>query len=110
MSEIGRSSSPPPTDLPIRGMGTGRKRCDAQPMANTEADDRVLALTRAVAWFIVPFLVVAFAVLWPVPTDVGALFAWPIAPTLTAMILGAAYLGGGYFFIRAGRATQWHTI
>ena len=91
-------------------MGTGRKRCDAQPMANTEADDRVLALTRAVAWFIVPFLVVAFAVLWPVPTDVGALFAWPIAPTLTAMILGAAYLGGGYFFIRAGRATQWHTI
>jgi hypothetical protein len=79
-------------------------------MTSAEADDRVLALTRAVSWFIVPFLLVAFAVLWPVPTDTGTLFAWPIAPTLTAMMLGAAYLGGAYFFVRAGRAAHWHTI
>ena len=60
--------------------------------------DRVRAPTRAVAYAIVPFLVVAFAVLWPVPGDTGALFAWPIAPSLTAMVLGSAYLGGAYFF------------
>jgi hypothetical protein len=75
-----------------------------------EADDRVLPLTRWVAWFIVPFLVVAFAVLWPVPTDTDTLFAWRITPTLTPMILGAAYLGGAYFFVRAARATRWHTV
>lgn len=79
-------------------------------MTSVEADDRVLPLTRAVAWFIVPFLLVGFAVLWPVPTDTDAVFAWRIAPTLTAMILGAAYLGGAYFFVRAARAAQWHTI
>jgi hypothetical protein len=79
-------------------------------VTDAQADDRVLALTRGVAWFIVPFLLVAFAVLWPVPTDTGTLFAWPIGPTLTAMILGSAYLGGAYFFVRAGRAAHWHTI
>jgi hypothetical protein len=79
-------------------------------MTSVEADDRVLALTRALAWFIAPFLLVGSAVTWPVPTDTGELFAWHITSTLTAMILGAAYFGGAYFFVRAGRAAQWHTI
>jgi hypothetical protein len=78
--------------------------------SNGDADDRVLGLTRAVAWFVAPFLVVGFAVLWPVPTDTGALFAWRITSTVMAMTLGAAYLGGAYFFVRAARATRWHTI
>jgi hypothetical protein len=73
-------------------------------------DDRVLPLTRAVAYAIVPFLLVAFAVLYPVPGDTGRLFAWHIASPLTAMLLGSAYLGGAYFFIRAARASAWHTI
>lgn len=79
-------------------------------MASGARDGRVLPLTRGVAWFIVPFLVVAFAVLWPVPTDTDTLFAWHIVPTLTPMILGSAYLGGAYFFVRAGRATQWQAV
>jgi hypothetical protein len=79
-------------------------------MASGDRDDRVLPLTRGVAWFIVPFLVVAFAVLWPVPTDTDTLFAWHVVPALTPMILGSAYLGGAYFFVRAGRAGQWHTV
>ena len=91
-------------------MDPTRGRCDARVMISGAADDRVLASTRAVAWFIMPFLSVAFAVLWPVPTDTATLFAWHITPTLTPMFLGAAYLGGAYFFVRAGRATQWHTI
>ena len=72
--------------------------------------DRVRPVTRAVAYAIVPFLVVAFAVLYPVPGDTGRLFAWRIASPLTAMLLGSAYLGGAYFFLRACRATVWHTI
>jgi hypothetical protein len=73
-------------------------------------DDRVRPLTRAVALGVVPFLLVAVAVLYPVPTDTQRLFAWPIKPTMTAMTLGSAYLGGAYFFVRAGRASAWHTV
>jgi hypothetical protein len=69
-----------------------------------EADDRVLPLTRGIAAFIVPFLVVAFAVLYLWPGDTDRLFAWPIRPTMTAMVLGSAYLGGAYFFVCAARA------
>jgi hypothetical protein len=74
------------------------------------ADDRVLPATRSLSWAIVPFLVVAFGVLWPVPTDTGRLFAWHVVPTMTPMVLGAAYLGGAYFFVRAARSSAWHTI
>ena len=65
-------------------------------------DDRVLALTRWVSLVIIPFLVVAFVVLVPWPSDTGRLFAWQIKPTLTSMVLGSVYLGGAYFFLRAG--------
>jgi hypothetical protein len=75
-----------------------------------ERDDRVLPMTRWVAFAIVPFLVVAFAVLVPWPTDTGRLFAWDIEPTITPMILGSVYLGGAYFFVRAARAQHWHTV
>jgi hypothetical protein len=73
-------------------------------------DDRVLPVTRWLSAVIIPFLVVAFAVLYPVPDDTGRLFAWPIKPTLTPMILGSVYLGGAYFFLRAATARQWHTV
>ena len=79
-------------------------------MPQVERDDRVLPLTRVVAVVIVPFLLVAFAVLYPWPTDTDRLFAWTIKPTMTPMVLGAVYLGGAYFFVQAARATQWHRI
>ena len=62
-------------------------------LGSKEADDRVLPLTRGIAAAIVPFLVVAFAVLYPWPGDTDRLFAWHIRPTMTAMVLGSAYLG-----------------
>jgi hypothetical protein len=75
-----------------------------------DADDRVLATTRALSAFIVPFLVVAFVVLYGWPRETERLFAWTIRPTLTPMVLGAVYIGGAYFFVRAYRATEWHTV
>lgn len=81
----------------------------SDPQASVR-DDRVLTLTRGVSLVIIPFLVVAFFVLVPWPTDTGRLFAWHIKPTLTAMVLGSVYLGGAYFFFRAFRATEWHTV
>jgi uncharacterized membrane protein len=73
-------------------------------------DDVVLAATRALSAFIVPFLVVAFVVLYGFPRQTGRLFAWKIDPPMTPMTLGAVYLGGAYFFVRAFRAKAWHTV
>jgi hypothetical protein len=70
----------------------------------------VLPVTHALAAFIVPFLVVAFVVLYGYPRDTDHLFAWTIKPPMTPMTLGAVYLGGAYFFVRAFRATSWHTV
>jgi hypothetical protein len=70
----------------------------------------MLPLTRGVSLAIIPFLVVAFGVLYPWPRDTGRLFAWQIKPTITPMILGSVYLGGAYFFLRAVTARQWHTV
>jgi hypothetical protein len=73
-------------------------------------DDHVLRTTRVVSAVIIPFLVLAFGVLYGWPRDTARLFAWPIKPPLTPMLLGSVYLGGAYFFARAVRASRWHTI
>lgn len=73
-------------------------------------DDRVLRLTTGVCWTIVPFLLLAFAVLYPAPAATRHLFAWDIKATMTAMTLASAYLGGAYFFVRAALSSRWHTI
>lgn len=72
--------------------------------------DVVLPRTRWLALFIIPFLVVAAAILWIWPHETGRLFAWPIRPPMTAMLLGSAYLGGIWFFTRVARARHWHRI
>jgi hypothetical protein len=72
--------------------------------------DRVLRSTRVLAAAIVPFLVLAFMVLVPWPTDTRRLFAWEIKPTMSAMVLGSVYLGGAYFFVRVVWASRWHTV
>jgi hypothetical protein len=76
----------------------------------SDRDDRVLPATRWLSAAIIPFLIVAFAVLYPFPDDTGRLFAWPVKPPMTPMILASVYLGGAYFFFRAATATQWHTV
>lgn len=72
--------------------------------------DRVLLPTRVLAAAIVPFLVLAFIVLVPSPSDTERLFAWQIIPSMSAMVLGSVYLGGAYFFVRVVGASQWHTV
>jgi hypothetical protein len=80
------------------------------PSARTERDDRVLAATRALSLFIAPFLVLGFGILYLFPDDTARLFAWAIRPRMTAMMLGAAYLGGVYFFVRAAFSRRWHEV
>jgi hypothetical protein len=73
-------------------------------------DDAVLPTTRLLSAVIIPFLLVAFVVLFLFPDDTQRLFAWTITPRMTPMALGAVYLGGAWFFLRAFRATEWHTV
>ena len=73
-------------------------------------DDRVLPYTRRLSLFITPFLVVAFAVLYPFPGDTRQLFAWTIRPTMTPMVLASAYAGGAYFFVRVLREPRWAAV
>jgi hypothetical protein len=76
------------------------------------ARDRVLPATRVLSIVIIPFLLVAFVVLffWPSADDTARLFAWRIVPGFTSMVLGSVYLGGVYFFLRVVRAREWHRV
>ncbi|EWT03333.1 hypothetical protein N865_19155 [Intrasporangium oryzae NRRL B-24470] len=74
------------------------------------ADDRVLRFTRGLSLFIAPFLIVAFVILYLFPGETRQLWAWTIRPTMTPMVLGAAYAGGAYFFIRALSERRWSAL
>jgi hypothetical protein len=60
--------------------------------------------------FIVPFLLVAFPLLYLFPNDTGNWWAWEIRPSMTALIMGAGYIAGAYFFVRVARASRWHRV
>ncbi|MEO5680181.1 MAG: hypothetical protein ABIS47_10990 [Acidimicrobiales bacterium] len=75
-----------------------------------DRDDRVLPATLALSLAIIPFLLVAWVVLYLFPDDTERLFAWPVKPRMSPMVLGSVYLGGAYFFLRAARASQWHQV
>jgi hypothetical protein len=76
----------------------------------TRRDDRVFAATRLLGAVIVPFLVVAFALLYFFPDDTRHWFAWDVQPTITPLVMGAGYIAGAYFFVRVARETRWHRI
>jgi hypothetical protein len=71
-------------------------------------DDRVLPFTRGLSLFIVPFLVVAWVILYLFPGRTAQLWAWAIPSTMTSMVLASAYLGGAYFFVRVAGERHWH--
>jgi hypothetical protein len=73
-------------------------------------NDRVFPETRWVAAIIVPFLAVAFGILYLFPDHTKDLFAWTIQPRMSAMLLGAAYIGGAYFFVRVATLARWHWV
>ena len=73
-------------------------------------DDRVLACTRDLSLFVVPFLLVAFVIAYLFPEHTPRLWAWTIQATMTSMVLASAYLGGAYFFVRVVRVQHWHEV
>ena len=80
-------------------------------MAHTMArDDRILPVTRAVAAVVVVILLVAWVVLFLLPGQTDRRFAWTIAPTMTAMLMGAGYGSALYFFARVLTGRRWHRV
>ena len=75
-----------------------------------QRDDRLLAPTKWTAVCIVPVLVAAFVILYGFPDRTKQLWAWTMKPTMTAMVMGAGYLAGAYFFTRVATTRQWHRI
>ena len=75
-----------------------------------QRDNQILSETRWVAGLVIPFLVVAFIILFIFPDQTGMLFAWKIQPSMSAMMLGSAYAGGIYFFTGVLRSRQWHKV
>ncbi len=73
-------------------------------------DDRVFRSTQVLGMVIVPFLLVAFALLYFFPDDTRHWFAWDVQPTNTPLIMGAGYIAGAYFFLRVALETHWHRI
>lgn len=75
-----------------------------------DRDDRVLAPTRWIAWFIVPVLGAAFVILFGFPGRTEQLWAWTIQPEMTAVFMGSGYLAGSYFFVRVATGHEWHRV
>jgi hypothetical protein len=73
-------------------------------------DDRIYTITRAVALVVVPFLWLAFLILYFNPDVTGERFAWAIKPHMTALYMGAGYLGGSWVFINAIFGKRWHRV
>jgi hypothetical protein len=73
-------------------------------------DDRVFRSTHVLGICIVPFLLVAFALLYFFPDDTRHWFAWNVQPTITPLVMGAGYIAGSYFFLRVARERRWHRI
>ena len=73
-------------------------------------DDRILLSTRIVSALVVPFLVLAFIILYFYPETSGERFAWEIKPNMTAAFMGSGYLGGSWLFINAVFGRRWHRI
>ena len=92
------SESAPGTDAPDRHH------------AGPGPEDRVLPFTRVLAFIIIPFLVAAAFLLLVLPGATEQTFAWTIQPPVTAMLLGAAYAGGIWFFVQVAVQRRWHRV
>ncbi len=73
-------------------------------------EDRILLSTRLVAVGVVPILVLAWIILYFFPQLSGERFAWAIHPPMTAVYMGAGYLGGAWLFANAAFGRAWHRV
>lgn len=71
---------------------------------------RLSLFTRLVAAVIAPVLMLAAVLLYGFPFDTARLFAWPVKPPMTALVMGAGYAAGAAFFVQVLRARRWAEV
>jgi hypothetical protein len=73
-------------------------------------DDRIYLTTRVAAGVVILVLLLAFVALYLFPENTNTDFAWTITPITTAMLMGAGYIAGAYFFLRVLTEKKWHHV
>jgi hypothetical protein len=73
-------------------------------------DDRIFVETRVAAGLVILVLLLAFVALYIFPQNTDTDFAWTITPSTTAVLMGAGYIAGGYFFLRVLTEKKWHRV
>ena len=85
----------------------------------TDRTDAVRPELRWVGIVVLAVLLTASVLLYLFPERVGrqtdgfldpGAFAWPVAPHMTAMFMGACYGAGAYFFWRVSFGGSWHAV
>ncbi|HUF37523.1 MAG TPA: hypothetical protein VMN57_03280 [Anaerolineales bacterium] len=77
---------------------------------NTTPSNRTYPLTRLVAAVVVPLLLLAFIILYLFPDQSGERFAWAVTPHMTALYIGAGYLGGAVQLAAVALGRPWHRV
>jgi hypothetical protein len=72
--------------------------------------DRITPETKFAAGFIVVVLLLAFLALYVNPAHTDTDFAWTIQPQTSAILIGAGYTAGAYFFVRVLLEKRWHRV
>jgi hypothetical protein len=73
-------------------------------------NDRIFVETRIVAGGVILVLLLAVLVLYLFPQYTDQNFAWTIVPPTTALLMGAGYFAGAYFFLRVMTEKKWHRV
>jgi hypothetical protein len=73
-------------------------------------DDHLLAPTKWTARAVIPVLIAAFVILYGFPGETMRLWSWMVCPEMNALLMGAGYLAGAYFFTRVARTEEWHRV
>lgn len=79
-------------------------------MSEEMRDDRILPITRIVAVVVIPFLVLAFIILFWFPHLTAERFSWEIKPAIMAAYMGSGYLGGAFLFVMTVLGRRWHHV
>lgn len=75
-----------------------------------DKSNTIYPVTRIVAALIIPFLLLAFVILYFYPEETGQRFSYRINPPVMAAYVGSGYLGGAYLFLHVLIGKQWHRV
>ena len=73
-------------------------------------DDHILPFTQGISAGILVALLLAFLALYVESDHTNWDFAWTILPRTSAILIGAGYAAGAYFFARLIRDKKWHRV